>query len=198
MNIQEGWNELCKLMDKDGMLPPHPCKVCGEMLNADGGHPAELYLGGYTGMCYKCQNAARYVAKEYPDSAVMWSYPPSCPSWRRDRETFTAYSDCLNCRGDGQHPAYSNGGSYRSYCKTCSDRFYVAPTRQYYYNRCKAITEAAKAVYEQTVIKAFGKKKWKKATREQTEPYRLAALARYDRVHAKFLAQFDKRYLGWF
>ncbi len=198
MNIQEGWNELCKLMDKDGMLPPHPCKVCGQILNADGGHPAELYLGGYTGMCYKCQNATSYVAKRYPDKAMLWSYPPQCPSWRRDREERTAYADCPDCHGVGQVVSRSGGNQTYVYCKTCTDRFYFAPTRQYYYNRCKAITSAAKAVYERALIKAFGKKKWKKATREQAEPYQLATLARYDRVHAKFLAQFDKQYPGWF
>lgn len=50
----------------DGMLGPigsiH-CNRCGKPLNKDGGHPAELYAGTYTGLCYGCQNSSE---KERP------------------------------------------------------------------------------------------------------------------------------------
>ena len=39
----------------DGMYPQHECSGCGKLLNADGGHPAELYAGTYTGLCYECE-----------------------------------------------------------------------------------------------------------------------------------------------
>lgn len=116
-----------------GMLPQHACKKCGKPLNSDGGHPAELYLGTYTGLCYPCQNAGPYVKATHEDGAVEISYPPHNPAWRRDRVTFTAYLDCEDCGGYGRRyesRSFGAGGGYYAYCKTCIERFMNYPKRQ--------------------------------------------------------------------
>lgn len=114
----------------DGFYPPHNCKDCGKKLNADGGHPAELYAGTYTGLCYGCENKPQRIEKTYSDGSVLFSYPPHCPSWRRDRKTFYAYTDCTNCNGTGRlyvSRSFALGGSYYNYCKTCLTRFCQTP-----------------------------------------------------------------------
>lgn len=133
MSVMEAYNKVCSLMDDQGMLPAHGCKKCGKPLNEDGYHPAKLYLGTYTGLCYTCQNAGPYVTMTFFDGAHKISYPPHCPSWRRDRETYTSYPDCPECNGIGRHyisRADSLGGSYYSYCPACSDRFHNHPARK--------------------------------------------------------------------
>jgi len=111
----------------DGMYPKHSCKKCGKPLNADGNHPAELYTGTYTGLCYGCEKSSAYVVKEYRDGAKRISYPPHCPSWRRNREEFVAYDDCPDCGGKGRKMisrTFGVGGSYPINCEKCADRYY--------------------------------------------------------------------------
>lgn len=124
---------LAQLMDRDGMLPAWMfCMRCNKTLNADGNHPAELYLGTFTGLCYGCAAAGPYVARvSLLDGARVLSYPPHCPSWRRDRETYTGYPDCEACQGSGVqgHGTSAGGGRYRLYCRACIERYGSHPVR---------------------------------------------------------------------
>jgi hypothetical protein len=86
------------------------------------GRPAELYAGTYTGFCYECQNGGDYVFLTEKDGAKHISCPPSCPSWRRDRETFIAYGDCPSCNGIGYSWKSGRYDSYRSYCEPCLNK----------------------------------------------------------------------------
>ena len=115
---------------KTGMYPQHTCRQCHKPLNADGGHPAELYAGTYTGLCYQCEGGAAYRVHTNPVSgAETWSHPPHCPSWRRDRETFLHYDGCEHCR-HGRIMVYRpgpQGGSYPKQCESCSQKHYRHP-----------------------------------------------------------------------
>ena len=119
-------------MDTHGMLPRQPCRQCGKPLNGDGRHPAELYAGTFTGLCYSCQNSGRYVVETYPDGARLLSFPPHCPSWRRDREEYIAYENCPDCQGKGHitvSRSCSQGGPYPIHCSRCLTRFYKTQER---------------------------------------------------------------------
>jgi len=120
----------------DGMYPQHPCKGCGKPLNADGGHPAELYAGTYTALCYGCERKAPFVVREFLDGGATVSHPPSCPSWRRDREEFYWYPDCTVCRMGAVwvSRSLSEGGGYNTHCDTCSKRHYAYVEER---RRCK-------------------------------------------------------------
>ena len=109
----------------DGMYPPHPCKECGKLLNADGGHPAELYAGTYTGLCYACERKDPYVLQEFYDGSKLVSHPPCSPSHRRDRTSHVWYPDCLVCMMGvvRYRRGWRDGGdSYTSYCPSCQWR----------------------------------------------------------------------------
>lgn len=127
-----------------GMLPAAPCARCGRPLG-ESGRPAELYAGTFTGLCYGCERTGPYPAGHLPDGAVRFSYPPHCPSWRRDREEFWAYPDCADCGGAGCHWQYRNsvmGGSYRTHCAPCQER----ATRPYRENTAAAVAQVADAL----------------------------------------------------
>ena len=93
------------------------------------GEPSN-YLGIYTGSCFQCQNRGCYVEKELVDGCLVLNFPPACPSYRREREIFYAYSNCEECGGQGHKMKYSSGANYREYCKTCSDKYYAFPLRK--------------------------------------------------------------------
>lgn len=146
-------------MDQEGMLPQHPCKNCGKMLNADGYHPAELYLGTYTGLCYDCEGKGPFIVDEYIDGAKRISYPPNSPAWSREREEYVAYADCPECKGKGMtrvSKSAPHGGSFRKFCKTCSQRFYLHPVRARFFERYRrwveCIYEIAEGLFIQSVI----------------------------------------------
>ena len=129
MQALDALQELVKQYP-DGMLPSHPCKGCGKPLDADGGHPAEVYLGTYTGLCYTCQNGKAYPERTLSSGAVSWNFPPHCPSWRRSREHFIGFADCPHCSGKGRimiSRRDSQGGSYPENCRACSERHYKHP-----------------------------------------------------------------------
>lgn len=114
-----------------GMYPADwACRACGKTLNADGMHPAELYAGTFTGLCYGCERSGSYVVpgSELPDGGRLISHPPASPSWRRDRTTHWAYPDCEECGGKGARMRYSNWGQYLEYCRPCMTRV-MAPRR---------------------------------------------------------------------
>ena len=120
--LPEGW---------DGMLPAGTtCLNCGKVLNADGGHPAELYLGTYNGLCYPCTSAPAFLVQECEDGSQEWSHPPHCPSWRRNREIRYGYEGCETCGGKGsvrQFRPDSQGGSYTYQCPVCRTRKWPPP-----------------------------------------------------------------------
>jgi hypothetical protein len=113
--------------DERGMYPPHPCKGCGKPLNADGGHPAELYAGTYTGLCYACERKGPLVVATFEDGCKLVSHPPHCPAWRRDREEYYWFEGCGQCQ-QGRvwvSRAYSEGGPYTQSCPACAPRHYA-------------------------------------------------------------------------
>lgn len=132
--VEAAMAAITKDMDPStGMYPADwTCRVCSKVLNADGGHPAELYAGTYTGLCYGCERGPAYVVpdSELPDGARLVSWPPSSPSWRRDRTTHWAYPDCEECDGMGAHVRSRSqwGGQWTESCRPCMAR--VMATRR--------------------------------------------------------------------
>lgn len=118
-------------MSWNGFLPKGvKCKKCGAVLEGEGeGRPAESYLGTYTGLCYPCTDQPAYATGEvYKSGAVEYSHRPSCPSHRRDRETYFQFEGCDCDHGSvWKHSAGPFGGSYRSECEKCSKRHYEHP-----------------------------------------------------------------------
>jgi hypothetical protein len=143
--IQDTLDRAYRDMDPStGMFPADwRCKVCDVLLNADGNHPAELYAGTFTGLCYRCERGPAYVVpdSELPDGARQVSHPPSCPSWRRDRTTHWAYPDCADCGGMGARVRYGHNGSYTEYCRACMDRV-IAPRKVAEVELLRAVADA--------------------------------------------------------
>jgi hypothetical protein len=138
-------------MNDNGMLPRHNCKQCGKPLNADGGHPAELYAGTYTGLCYTCEKSGeRLIFADTLDGAQTWEFPPHCPAWRRSRERFIGYSDCKQCGGKGRLWSYQSdslGGNYTIQCADCAARYWAHPLRFWESERAHTIGQAARNLY---------------------------------------------------
>src|SRR5262249_19673065 len=113
-------------MDKDGFLPAQDCDVCNKPLQGQGsGHPAELYAGTFTGLCYDCERAPAFLVRVYPCGASEWSFPPSEPSYRRTRELYIGYGGC-NCGGMGRmwkERSFRYGGRYAVNCSKCFRRY---------------------------------------------------------------------------
>ena len=134
-------------MSWDGFLPEGTkCEQCGNILKKD----AELYAGTFTGLCRSCENISSKVEVTYFDGAVRISYPPHCPSWRRNRDSFMAYADCKECRGSGKKTitrGMASGGSYPINCPSCSDKFYNHPLRVWKSKRYDRIIEKAQSAY---------------------------------------------------
>ena len=103
----------------DGFLPGLHCERCQKPLQGLGsGRPAESYAGTFNGLCYDCTGAAPFIAREFEDGSVMWSHPPHCPSWRRDRELFLQFPGCRCNKGIAKR-GYSYGASYPISCERC-------------------------------------------------------------------------------
>ena len=108
------------------MLPPDWwCTGCGRQLNEGGRRPAELYAGTFTGLCTGCMGKGPWVTEiSVLDGARRVSWPPHCPSWRRDREVHIAYEDCGTCAGLGlETPAYRSWSGGGQYCRPCISRY---------------------------------------------------------------------------
>lgn len=133
MNIEDTLKSAYKDMDPStGMFPADwRCKACGKVLNADGNHPAELYAGTFTGLCYSCERGGPYVVpgSELPDGARLVSHPPACPSWRRDRTEHWAYPDCEDCGGKGARMRHTAMNQYLEFCRPCLARV-MAPRKR--------------------------------------------------------------------
>jgi hypothetical protein len=174
-------------MNNRGFLAPHNCGKCGALLQGeDSGRPAELYAGTYTGLCYSCQNSSDFVAKiEGLDEARYISTPPSCPSWRRDRESYIAYSDCIKCKGIGYSwvsRSNSVGGSYRHYCEECLKKHTNHPIRIKYSRISKKIYNKFNKIYNSVLEKE------KKVTKSKNIPD-----VRARELAAPILNQYDKK-----
>lgn len=158
----------------NGFLGVCYCLKCNKQLGGAGsGRPAESYAGTYTGLCYECEGAPDFVQRKYPlDGAKLISTPPSCPSWRRERETYTAYDDCESCAGKGYRWVSRGFDSYRHYCKPCVVRFDNHPLRKAVkaalFGRMMTIMRAAENRYTRELIKAAKPlTKKRKLTRDQ-------------------------------
>ncbi len=168
-------------MDREGFYPQHSCRVCEHPLNADGGHPAELYAGTYTGLCYGCQNAPVYVVHTSSlDGCRLLSYAPHCPSWRRDREEYFAYQDCETCRGTGRlyvSRSCGEGGSYYRHCPDCMTRFGRHPVRQWHDARLSRLGSAASHGYERGTARLLRVKRVTKSVMAKIDANQKAQLA---------------------
>lgn len=124
-------------MSWDGFIPDDviiPCKFCGNNLESkDSGYPASRYFGTLNGLCNKCTYSCPFLKKRYSDEAEIWSFPPHCPSWRRNRETYIKYNSCKNklCNHGSVYISRPDayGGSYLIQCSTCSQKYYTHWTR---------------------------------------------------------------------
>lgn len=125
--VEQLYERAFRYMDSStGMFPEGwTCVRCGRELNADGWHPAELYAGTFNGLCYPCTGEKAYVVEVEEDGCQVWSYPPHCPSWRRDRETYRGYSECEVCCGTGLQG--DHGWHGRRYCVPCFKRRFPPP-----------------------------------------------------------------------
>ncbi|MGN6633849.1 MAG: hypothetical protein ACTHJ6_00115 [Oryzihumus sp.] len=161
--LVEAWQQGLKdlQMGPDGLFQVElRCLRCSKVLNADGGHPAEVHAGCYNGLCYACTAAGPYVEKVYLlDGARAVNYPPHCPSWRRDREHFTGYLDCPECKGSGVAgwlPTAGGSSSYRHYCTACHSRFYDPPLRRRSCDWSRLLMERAQAAFERRLKQHLG------------------------------------------
>lgn len=135
------------------------CQRCGKLLNSDGGHPAEIYAGTFNGLCYGCTAARPHVVKvAVLDGARIVSWPPHCPSYRRDRDTYTAYPDCGACKGTGVQRRNLGSTGYREGCKACLARYCAHPVRVLDMEwRCK-LREAGNRAYQRGMSRLAGLK----------------------------------------
>lgn len=147
-------------MDRDGMLGGKgqlKCTACGVGLDVDGHHPAERYAGTYTGLCYACERAPACEVRDLVSGAKVWSHPPHCPSWRRDRETFYGFEGCATCAGKGRvmvSRAFGFGGPYPVQCEACRKRHEADPAVQEFHHRQEAY-RAAERVWRRRAIEEY-------------------------------------------
>jgi hypothetical protein len=163
------------MADWDGFLPGATCRRCGVRLQGQGeGRPAESYAGTYNGLCYPCTGRPADVIGHYSDGAVLVEHPPSCPSWRRNRETFYAFPGCEACKGLGAKWNYGNGGGYLSQCKVCQQRRYGAWNA--YTSRRQSLIDGMAAIEKECRSKAL-KSKFKSLGDDWTEMWATDSLA---------------------
>lgn len=150
-------------MDSQGFLAPpgvFPCRVCGKPLNPNGHRPAETYAGTFTGECYSCQSRPFFPTLVTTDSGGTYmSHPPSCPSWRRDRETYLAFADCETCKGGGRVRArgVAGGGGNVQQCEDCLSRHNAHPAT-IEENRANKARHDATSHWEKTVIREIDRR----------------------------------------
>lgn len=185
--------------NREGFYPQHNCKQCGKPLNADGYHPAELYAGTYTGLCYRCELSEERLLQVNPlDGAQHWEFPPHCPSWRRTRERFTGYLGCDLCKGRGRlwvGRSDAQGGSYSKQCETCSARFFNHPLRKWEMQRWGTIRKAAENDYKRELRKRklLGKAKTNSIPEDLCKELQAPFIARMDKLRERFTQLADVR-----
>jgi hypothetical protein len=179
------------------------CLKCGKLLNADGGHPAEIYAGTFNGLCYGCTGAGPYIATvSLLDGARVLSYPPHCPSWRRDRETYTAYPGCATCNGTGVQRRCVGQSGYREYCKPCIQRYSNHPVRLLNFGYREKLQASANRVYQRQMTLAAGLKPRDSRKRQEAawaalddsvkQPLKNAIMARYNSLMARHEARIER------
>lgn len=154
-------------MNREGMLEELKCKECNSELGKV--NPAEAYAGTYTGLCYNCERAPVRVLTVYTyDNAKRLSYPPTSPSWRRDRKVYIAYEDCKQCLGLGRirvYQSFARGGPYYKYCTRCYTRYYN--NRIDYHNHYRKHEEETFKPYREKLNQLYLKLRNKYPHREQ-------------------------------
>jgi len=174
-------------MSWNGFLPEGTkCEQCGTVLKKD----AESYAGTFTGLCRVCENISVRIEKVFFDRAVRKSYPPHCPSWRRDRNQFIAYEDCPECKGTGKKTitrGMAYGGSYLINCSSCSYKFYRHPLRVWKSERFDRIQEKGQSSYL-TLLKK--NKIYIKAKKGEAPDDKIEELKKF--IHVK-MERLDKR-----
>jgi hypothetical protein len=151
-------------MDDSGMFTAElNCLRCGKVLNADGNHPAEVYAGTCTGLCYGCTKEGTYVTEvAVLDGALRVSWPPHLPSWRRDRESYYAYAGCETCGGQGVEQNTSDGRIARSsgcwgvQCRACLDRYVNHPARALDQDYRAMLYRSAQAAAQRLMLRSAG------------------------------------------
>jgi hypothetical protein len=138
----------------DGCIPRGVrCQRCNKLLNEDGNHIFESYLGTFNGLCGPCTAEPTYVAKTFRDGAKEISVPPACPSWRRDREKYIVYDDCPDCQGKGYKSIYGTNGMFNQGYRTCSDRYTADPLRRWHSERAMALMAAANRCFQEDLVR---------------------------------------------
>lgn len=156
-------------MSWDGMLGPPgvlTCKRCNRHLNPNGDRPAEVYAGTFTGLCYACQDrGAEIIATDPLDGAICIEYPPHCPSYRRDRESYWGYADCQRCNGKCSIVVprdFGNGGPYRQSCSVCWEKYHNNPVRKWTRDKRQKISRIANEMFCREIKNRRKKLKLKK------------------------------------
>lgn len=182
------------------------CARCRKLLNADGDHPAEIYAGTFNGLCYGCTSSGPYIVRvSLLDGARVLSYPPHCPSWRRDREEYTGYADCETCQGSGVQgwaPAAGGMDRYRHYCKPCIQRYSSHPVRVLAYGYSETLMRVAETAFQRRLDQASGLKKsasakLRKEARKDLDPavfeeVKADVKGRYNRLKARHAARVER------
>lgn len=169
------------------------CKDCNKPLNNKGHYPAETYAGTASGICYGCTSKPGYAIRTEFDGAVLWSHPPYQPCGFERRQDHYGYPGCEECGGDGSviaRRAFHSGGSYRSYCKTCSTRRSKHPLRQWKYKRTTWIHRASEEVFRKLVKLLEGRCE---SDDPEVEEFRDRVIERYGRSQRRLDAMFAKR-----
>lgn len=190
-----------------GMFPEEwTCQRCGKKLDADGGHPAERYAGTYNGLCYACTGAGPFVVSVATiDGAQEVSWPPHCPSWRRNRETFFGYTDCEFCGGLGAKRGYWPNPHNR--CTECSQRYHGHHDREWYWARLDLLRRVADVRFQRELtaaglkvlgVKRASRKKIAEAigtlTEAELNSLRVPILMRYNALRDRLQRHGDRIY----
>lgn len=160
--LVDRWQQMLRdlKMGSDGLFQVElHCLGCGRLLNSDGNHPAEVYAGSYNGLCYGCTKKGPYTeAIAILDGCRRVSWPPSCPSHRRDRTTKYAYPGCPDCDGLGvaSYETSVGGSRYGVQCKSCMARFSEHPLRVRAWDWQRKVMEHGNAVYRAALLRAAG------------------------------------------
>jgi hypothetical protein len=176
------------IMDRHGMLPPDMCCArCAKPLNRDGNHPAELYAGTYNGLCYGCTSAGAFVEKVAGlDGARRVSWPPHCPSWRRDREHHIGYEGCPDCDGLGIRKGTRGNGSGGTSCEFCSAGYAAHPVRRAADRWLTQAMLSCQAAFTEAVSQAAGVPR--KCTKKRKEELRAAFIGTREDPPPEFAA----------
>jgi hypothetical protein len=198
--VMDEWSQSLRDLGMDStghFTVPLNCQNCGCRLGER--NPAEVHAGCYNGLCYRCTSSGPYIeAIAVLDGARRVSWPPHCPSWRRDRETHIAYADCTNCGGWGATGYHSMDHAAR-YCEPCLDRYSNHPLRVMNDSYRRRLREVGQEVFDRKRCQAAGVPKrcsYKRRTEmlaalpeETTQALRVDIMKRYRGLEARAQAR---------